>query len=131
MSAWPTARIRGASCELLAEIATGTPGVAPDPAPAVVFLRLGVSSLDFGIRAWTSNFDDWVSIRTELTVRVYDTLRAEGIDIAFPQQDLHLRSVSPEASAQFAATRPSVYAAPTQGTAPVSVADTAAAPPTR
>ena len=70
-----------------------------------MFLRFGASSLDFGIRAWTSDFADWVSIRSELTMRVYDALRAEGIEIPFPQQDLHLRSVSPEAIAQLAASR--------------------------
>lgn len=91
--------------ELLAETATSTPGISPEPPPSVVFLRFGVSSLDFGIRAWTSDFADWVSIRSELTIRVYDALRAEGIEIPFPQQGLHLRSVSPEAIAQLAASR--------------------------
>ena len=91
--------------ELLAETATSTPGISPEPPPSVVFLRFGASSLDFGIRAWTSDFADWVSIRSELTIRMYDALRAEGIEIPFPQQALHLRSVSPEASAQLAASR--------------------------
>jgi len=85
---------------LLGEIALGTPGIAPEPRPSVVFLRFGASSLDFGIRAWTNDFSDWVPIRSRLTVGIYEALRAEGIQIPFPQQDLHLRSVSPEASAQ-------------------------------
>ena len=83
--------------ELLAEIARTTPGVTSEPAPSVVFLRFGASSLDFGIRAWTNDFSDWVPIRSQLTIRIYDALRAAGIVIPFPQQDLHLRTVSPEA----------------------------------
>jgi small-conductance mechanosensitive channel len=82
---------------LLAEVAAGTPGVAKDPAPSVLFVRFGASSLDFGIRAWTTDFDRWVAIRTEMTARVHEALRRAGIEIPFPQHDLHLRSVSDEA----------------------------------
>ena len=88
--------------ELLAEVARGTPGIAPEPAPAVLFAGFGASALEFGIRAWTNNFGDWVPIRTEMNARVLEALRSEGIEIPFPQQDLHLRSVSAEAAAQFA-----------------------------
>jgi small-conductance mechanosensitive channel len=83
---------------LLREVAGGTPGIVPEPAPAVVFKGFGASSLDFGIRAWTHDFGDWVAIRTEMTARVYEALQREGIEIPFPQQDLNLRSVSPEAA---------------------------------
>ena len=35
-----------------------------------------------------------VAVRTELTVRVYDALKQAGIEIPFPQQDVHIRTVS-------------------------------------
>jgi small-conductance mechanosensitive channel len=89
---------------LLREIATGTPGIVSEPAPAVVFKGFGVNSLDFGIRAWTHDFGDWVTIRTEMTARVYETLQREGIELPMPRQDLHLRSVSPEAAARLGET---------------------------
>ena len=44
------------------------------------------------IRAWTNDFGDWVKIRSALTVRVHDALKQAGIEIPFPQHDLHLRS---------------------------------------
>ena len=50
-------------------------GIAAQPAPAVIFKGFGASSLDFGIRAWTRNFGDWVAIRSELAMRVHDALR--------------------------------------------------------
>jgi len=81
--------------ELLAEVTKATPGVVALPEPAVIFSGFGASSLDFGIRAWTSEFGEWVDIRTELTTRVYEALRAAGIEIPFPQQDIHLRTVPP------------------------------------
>jgi len=87
---------------LLNEVALGTPGIVPTPAPAIVFKGFGASSLDFGIRAWTNDFGDWVTIRTEMTARVYEALTKEGIEIPFPQQALHLRSVAPGAGQQLA-----------------------------
>ena len=65
----------------------------------MIFSGFGPSSLDFGLRAWTNDFDNWVAIRSALTVRVHDALVEAGISIPFPQHDLHLKSVSPEARA--------------------------------
>jgi small-conductance mechanosensitive channel len=87
---------------LLMEVTKATDGVASEPAPTVLFVGFGASSLDFSIRAWTNNFGDWVAIRSNLTVRVYDALRAAGIEIPFPQQTLHVRSVSADAAAALA-----------------------------
>jgi small-conductance mechanosensitive channel len=84
---------------LLEEVARSTPGVTSEPPPAVIFKGFGPSSLDFGLRAWTDDFSDWVGIRSTLAVRVHDALAAAGISIPFPQHDLHLKSVSPEARA--------------------------------
>jgi small-conductance mechanosensitive channel len=88
--------------ELLGEVARGTPGIATTPEPAVLFTGFGASSIDFGIRAWTNNFGDWVRIRSDLAVRVYEALKAAGIQIPFPQQDVHVRSVAPSAKAALA-----------------------------
>ena len=88
--------------ELLMEVTTTTEGVATEPAPTILFVGFGASSLDFSIRAWTNNFGDWVKIRSNLTVRVHDAIVAAGIEIPFPQQDLHLRTVAPDARAALA-----------------------------
>lgn len=87
---------------LLMEVTQSTDGIATTPEPTVLFSGFGASSLDFSIRAWTNNFGDWVKIRSNLTVRVHDALQAAGIEIPFPQQDLHVRSVSPTAAAALA-----------------------------
>jgi len=83
--------------ELLMEVTKGTPGVATQPEPSILFVGFGASSLDFTIRAWTNEFGEWVAIRSNLAVRVHDALKAAGIVIPFPQQDVHLRTVSPAA----------------------------------
>jgi small-conductance mechanosensitive channel len=91
--------------ELLMEVTQSTPGIATEPAPTVLFSGFGPSSLDFAIRSWTNNFGDWVKIRSELHVRVYAALQEAGIEIPFPQQDLHLRTVSPAAGELLSARR--------------------------
>ena len=80
--------------QLLQETTRSTPGIAEDPAPTVLFTGFGASSLDFAIRAWTQRFDDWSTIRSELMTRLHAALAEAGIEVPFPQQDLHLRSVS-------------------------------------
>jgi potassium-dependent mechanosensitive channel len=89
--------------EVLLDVARSTPGVATHPEPAVVFTGFGPGSLDFGIRAWTHDFNSWVTIRTEMSMRLYDALRAAGIEIPFPKHDLHVRSIDAESRAVLAA----------------------------
>jgi small-conductance mechanosensitive channel len=88
--------------ELLAKITTETHGVISYPKPAVLFKGFGPSSLDFVIRAWTDNFNDWVNIHSNLTLRVHEAIVAAGIEIPFPQHDLHLRSIDPAITMAFA-----------------------------
>lgn len=82
---------------LLDDVARQTPGVVTEPAPMVLFMGFGASTLDFSLRAWTYDFDRWIEIRSDMLARMYDALRDAGIQIPFPQRDLHLRSVSEEA----------------------------------
>jgi small-conductance mechanosensitive channel len=88
--------------DLLFKVTTETQGVISYPQPAVLFKGFGASSLDFVIRAWTDNFSDWVNIHSNLTLRVHDAIVAAGIEIPFPQQDLHIRSIDPAIKAALA-----------------------------
>ncbi|MBF6025513.1 mechanosensitive ion channel family protein [Lysobacter niastensis] len=87
---------------LLKAAADATHGVAKEPAPVVLFTGLGASALNFTVRAWTYDFDNSVDIRSDLVSRVYASLVGAGIEIPYPQQDVHLRSVSPEAQSALA-----------------------------
>jgi small-conductance mechanosensitive channel len=78
---------------LLAEVADATEGVSRNPAPTVLFTGFGANSLDFSVRAWTDSFDDSVFVRSEMAVRIHDALQQAGIEIPFPQRDLHVKSV--------------------------------------
>jgi len=87
---------------LLRGVAAKTEGLLPEPAPAALFVGFGASSLDFTLRAWTREESDWVAIRSRMGLSVLAALREAGIGIPYPQQDLHLRSLSPEAAALLA-----------------------------
>jgi len=97
---------------LLDGVARQTPGIVADPAPVVLFMGFGASTLDFSLRAWTTDFDRWIDIRSDMLTGMYAALKQAGIEIPFPQRDLHLRSISDEAGAILAARPPPAATGP-------------------
>ena len=59
-----------------------------DPAPAVAFVGLGASSIDFKVLAW-ANAPEWLAMKHNLLVSVYGALNDADIEIPFPQQVNH------------------------------------------
>jgi len=68
--------------------------VLSTPKPAALFLAFGASSLDFELRVWISDFSDKLTVRSELNQDIEYEFGLAGIEIPFPQRDLHLRSVA-------------------------------------
>ena len=79
---------------ILSEAAKEHVEVLDDPTPTPLFRQFGNSSLDFELRVWISNVDNRPRIQNELLLDIDRRFREEGIEIPFPQQDLHLRSVA-------------------------------------
>jgi small-conductance mechanosensitive channel len=79
--------------ELLVGVAGSQQDVLDEPEPSALFLGFGDSSLNFQLRAWTARYERWFQLQSELTVEVNRALREAGIEIPFPQRDLHVRSV--------------------------------------
>jgi len=77
----------------LLEVAKECKLVMADPDPSVVFVAFGASSLDFQLRVFIPRFDDWLRTRHEINKAIDAKFREAGIEISFPQRDLHLRSV--------------------------------------
>lgn len=61
----------------------------PDPAPMVVLTNLGDSSLDLSVRVWTTTENYWGFYWDNLE-KMKEELDKEGIEIPFPQRDIHL-----------------------------------------
>ncbi len=78
---------------LLHEVAAANPDVISDPEPMALFTGFGDSSLDFELRIWTESDDALTLVRSALATAVQDALDAAGIEVPFPQRDLHLKTV--------------------------------------
>jgi small-conductance mechanosensitive channel len=48
----------------------------------------GDSSINYELRAWTDEFDDWVRIRSDLAVAINDAVAEAGWSFPFPQQEV-------------------------------------------
>jgi small-conductance mechanosensitive channel len=75
------------------ECAMASSKVLRMPEPQVFFQNFGESSLDFELRLWISNVDDRLQVASDLRNEIDRRFREKGIEIAFPQRDLHIRSV--------------------------------------
>ena len=89
----------------LMECATGNPVVLKRPAPKVLFVNFGGSSLDFELRVWVADFDTRLQVTSELHQEIDRRFRELDIEIPFPQTDLHVRSVDEGAAAAFIAPK--------------------------
>jgi len=63
-----------------------------NPAPYVLFNDFAESYLEFELRCWTSNYANWILIKSEIMVLIDDAFKKQKIEIPFPQRDLHLKS---------------------------------------
>jgi small-conductance mechanosensitive channel len=86
--------------DLLVEVASSHPGLRSEPEPTALFLGFGDSSLNFRLRVWIDNFEEGFTVRSELAVAIQRALAEANISVPFPQRDLHLRTVSPDAASE-------------------------------
>ena len=66
--------------------------ILPWPEPYVLFRGFGDSSLDFEGRGFIGNVERRIVIASDLRVAIDQAFREAGIEIPFPQRDLHIRS---------------------------------------
>jgi small-conductance mechanosensitive channel len=84
--------------DLLLSAARAHRAVLAYPPPLALFLGFGESSLDFELRCWTDDFDNWVEIRSQLGLELHRMLGDAGIEVPFPQRVLHVKAEKPEAA---------------------------------
>jgi len=97
---------------LLVEVAESNPEVLRQRPPTAFFLGFGDSALNFELRFWSAHQDTWFQLQSEVVTAIAKALQKAGIEIPFPQQDLHVRSVDASVRANFAddSARPSPLA---------------------
>ncbi|MDT8369337.1 MAG: mechanosensitive ion channel [Longimicrobiales bacterium] len=86
--------------EILREAAFAHPSVLKEPPPQALFMAFGDSSLDFELRLWVRDIRLRMEMRSAVLADIDQRLRDAGIQIPFPQRDLHLRSVDDNALTQ-------------------------------
>ena len=81
--------------DILLETAAAHPQVLKKPAPEVWFREFGDSSLNFTLLIWTREPHLHDVIRSDLNFAIDKAFRQQGVEIPFPQHDLHLKSAVP------------------------------------
>jgi small-conductance mechanosensitive channel len=91
------------------------------PAPQVIFQAFGESSLDFELRFFLREIDELLRVSSDLRFAIKKAFAEAGIEIPYPQRDLHIRGAGPLAKLAPAedATIAPVQAEPESG--PVAV----------
>ena len=81
--------------EVCLEAANDVERVLADPAPTCLVTGFGDSSVNLELRIWIDDPQAGrANVINEVLLKIWDGFRANGIEIPFPQRDLHLRSSS-------------------------------------
>lgn len=83
--------------ELLFQICREHPEILADPPTTVTFQEFADSSLLLVLRTFLPSINNRLVVIDELNTRINRAFNEAGIEIAFPQRDLHLRSIDSEA----------------------------------
>ncbi len=79
--------------DILLEVANEHPQILTHPEPYVWFSDFGNSSLDFKLFCFALNITRQLAIQTDMRIAIMKKFREEGIEIPFPQTDIHLRDL--------------------------------------
>ena len=81
--------------EALIAAARSDSRVLGDPPPNVFLKQFGESSIDFDLVVWSTEMSNRPSrFKSDLNFAIEQKLREAGIEIPFPQRDIHIRSGS-------------------------------------
>src|SRR5210317_203845 len=75
--------------QVLSELLTSNDKVLQDPAPFIELGELADSSVNFTVRAWVNAADYW-TVHCYMLEKVYRRFGEAGLNIPFPQMDVHL-----------------------------------------
>lgn len=78
--------------ELLVATAKSHPDVLADPEPMALFIGFGDSALQFELRFWSS-IQNHVIAKSQVTTNIASVMNEAGVEIPFPQRDLHIKTV--------------------------------------
>jgi MscS family membrane protein len=84
-------KVKSLLLDIARDAAESVPYVLSDPKPDVYFLEFGESSLNFQLVIWCSEFGLSWETKDAVNTRIAKRFAEEGIEIPFPQMDVHLK----------------------------------------
>jgi len=92
----------GSDCEkvsqLLLQVAMENQLIMDTPPPRIRFSEFGDSSLNFILLCWIPDVGEKYNVVSDVNFGIEKKFRENGIEIPFPQRDLHIRSVAESVS---------------------------------
>ncbi len=79
----------------LLEAAKDEPEVLTDPKPEVLLLGFGDSAWNMRLWAWVASPKGRLRVQSRINCAIVKNFREHGVEIPFPQRDLHIRSPLP------------------------------------
>lgn len=78
---------------LMVDAAVGVPRVMAEPKPVCQLKNFGDSAIDMELRIWISDPENGVAnVSSAVRVAIWDSFKENGIDIPYPQRDVHIKS---------------------------------------
>jgi small-conductance mechanosensitive channel len=79
--------------QLAIDAAKSIERVVASPAPSCNLMGFGDSSIDFDLRFWIRDpANGKANVRSDVFLEIWDRLKENGIEVPFPQRDLHVKS---------------------------------------
>ncbi|MFZ1323292.1 MAG: mechanosensitive ion channel domain-containing protein [Ignavibacteria bacterium] len=78
--------------EVILQVFSNNDAVLNFPEPMIRVLDFGDNSVDMKIYFW-SEVLDWIDVKSDVMSDVYNSLNEAGIEIPYPQRDLHIRTI--------------------------------------
>lgn len=83
--------------EILLEVANEYGDTIKSPKPKALFSDFGDSSLNFKLRFWV-HYEIGLQAKSDISIGIYNRFKEEGIEIPFPQQDIHIKNLPQQES---------------------------------
>jgi small-conductance mechanosensitive channel len=80
--------------DLMLEVAQATPRVLVDPKPSCLLMGFGDSTINLELRIWINDPQNGIGrLKSELNWGIWKAFREHGIELPFPQRDIHVKNV--------------------------------------
>lgn len=84
-------RVKTILLEIAKEAIRNSDYILENPGPSVYFTEFGESSLNFIIKIWMKKYNTPDDVKDDINCRISERFSTEGIEIPFPQMDIHMK----------------------------------------